>query len=63
MAANNESAAKTALQAGHSEEMLFGHYREIVTAETAAEFWELTPERCAELAVDAPVPKSFNLTP
>lgn len=38
-----KSAAKTALEAGHSEAMLFGHYREIVTAESAAEFWSILP--------------------
>jgi integrase len=35
------SAARTALEAGHSEAMLFGVYREICTAESAAAFWAL----------------------
>ncbi len=37
------SAAKTALEAGHSEAMLFGHYRELVTPEAAGEFWGIRP--------------------
>jgi integrase len=38
-----ENAAKTALEAGHSETMLFAHYRELVTPEAAEEFWAVTP--------------------
>ena len=38
------SAAKTALEAGHTEQMLFAHYREIVTKEAATEFWNLFPK-------------------
>jgi len=37
------SAAGTALEAGHSEAMLFRHYRALVTAEAAAAFWEIRP--------------------
>lgn len=37
------SAAGTALEAGHSEAMLFRHYRALVTAEAAAEFWAIRP--------------------
>lgn len=37
------SAAQTALQAGHSEAMLFAHYRELVTPESAAAFWAVVP--------------------
>lgn len=39
-----ENAAKTALEAGHSEAMLFAHYREIVTAEAAQVFWNIRPK-------------------
>lgn len=39
-----QSAAKTALEAGHSEAMLFAHYRELVTPEDAAAFWALRPK-------------------
>lgn len=33
----------TALEAGHSPDMLFRHYRELVTKDAAAEFWSITP--------------------
>jgi hypothetical protein len=45
-----QSAANTALEAGHTEEMLFGHYRECVTEQAAAEFWSLTPEKAASVS-------------
>ncbi len=38
------SATLTAFQAGHSEAMLFAHYRELVTPEFAAEFWRIHPD-------------------
>ena len=38
-----QSAGQTALQAGHTEQILFNHYREIVTPEVAAEFWAIRP--------------------
>jgi len=38
------SAGKTALEAGHTEQILFNHYREIVTAEQAAAFWAIRPK-------------------
>ena len=38
------NAARTALEAGHSEAMLFAHYRELVTPEAAAAFWTIVPE-------------------
>lgn len=37
------SAATTAMEAGHSETMLFAHYRALVTPEAAAEFWAIRP--------------------
>lgn len=37
------NAGKTALEAGHSEQMLFAHYRELVTPEAAAEYWRIMP--------------------
>jgi integrase len=37
-------ASQTAAWAGHSESMLFKHYRELVTLEAAREFWSITPE-------------------
>jgi len=41
--ARGGSAARTALEAGHTEQMLFAHYRELVTPAAAAEFWNITP--------------------
>jgi integrase len=38
-----ESAGKTALEAGHSEAILFAHYRAVVTTEQAKRFWSLFP--------------------
>jgi len=38
-----QSAAQTAMQAGHSEAMLFAHYRELVTPEVAEQFWAILP--------------------
>jgi integrase-like protein len=37
------NAGKTALEAGHSEQMLFAHYRELVAPEAAAAYWEVRP--------------------
>lgn len=39
-----QSASKTALAAGHTEQMLFANYRELVTPEAAAEFWAIRPK-------------------
>ena len=38
------NAGKTALEAGHSEQMLFAHYRELVTPDAAREFWAIRPK-------------------
>jgi integrase len=38
-----QAANKTALEAGHSEQMLFAHYRALVTPSAAAEFWSIVP--------------------
>lgn len=38
-----ENAGKTALEAGHSEQMLFHHYRALVTKADAAKFWAIYP--------------------
>lgn len=37
------NAARTALEAGHTEAMLFKHYREIVTRQAAEEFFNIVP--------------------
>lgn len=39
-----KDAAATALEAGHTEQMLFGHYRELVDPKEAKLFWRLTPK-------------------
>lgn len=38
-----QSAGRTALEAGHSEAMLFRHYRALVTPAEASEFWAIMP--------------------
>ena len=38
-----QNAARTALQAGHSEQMLFAHYHDLVTPEAAKEYWAILP--------------------
>ena len=40
-----QNAAKTALEAGHSEQMTFSHYRALVTPQAAAEYWAIVPEQ------------------
>jgi integrase len=42
--ARGANAAATALEAGHSETMLFAHYRELATPEVAAAFWAIRPD-------------------
>ncbi len=42
--AAHENAAKTALQAGHTESILFRHYRKLVKKEQAEKFWAIYPE-------------------
>jgi site-specific recombinase XerD len=41
--AKHEDAAETALQAGHTEGVLFKHYRVLVEKEDAERFWEIHP--------------------
>lgn len=36
-----QDSAKTALEAGHSQTMLFRHYRQLVTEDEAVEFWTM----------------------
>ena len=38
-----ENAGKTALEAGHTEQILFSTYRELVTPAQAADFWSVLP--------------------
>ena len=37
--------AKTALQAGHTESVLFQHYRKMVRREDAEKFWGIFPAK------------------
>lgn len=37
------SPSKTAMEAGHSESMLYANYRALVTPEAAGEFWAIRP--------------------
>ncbi len=45
--AAHENAAKTALQAGHTETILFKHYRKLVKKDQAEKFWNIFPEKLA----------------
>lgn len=44
-------ASTTAMEAGHSEAMLYAHYRELVTPEVAEQFWAIRPGPDVEIAV------------
>lgn len=37
------NAGKSALEAGHTEQVLFKHYRALVTPAAATQFWEIVP--------------------
>ncbi len=39
----NQDAARTALNLGHSPDVLFRHYREVVATQEAARFFKITP--------------------
>ena len=57
------NAARTALEAGHSEAMLFAHYRELVTPEAAAAFWAIAPLGAVEPGDAATVLPLRNIIP
>jgi integrase len=42
-----QNAGKTALEAGHTEQMLFSNYREVVTVEAAKEYFSIVPRDLA----------------
>ena len=44
---HSENAAKVALQAGNSEQVLFRHYLKLVKKPEAAKFWNIFPEKLA----------------
>lgn len=48
--AAHEDAAKTALQAGHTETILFKHYRKLVKKEQAEKFWKIYPDKTLKAA-------------
>ena len=57
MLARDEDAPKVALQLGNSPEILFRHYRELVTREDAERFWEIRPARSGPERPEAPQEK------
>ena len=42
--AHFQNAGKTALEAGHTEAMLFRNYRALVTPDLAKRYWEIFPK-------------------
>ena len=46
------NAGKTAMQAGHTEQILFSNYRELVTPESAKEFWAIYPHAVAPATLE-----------
>lgn len=54
-------AATTAMEAGHSEAMLYAHYRALVTPEEAERFWAIRPASKAELAELLPIPAPIQI--
>lgn len=51
-----QNAGRTALEAGHTEQMTFGNYRELVTAEEAEKFWAIHPATCGASGEDSRTP-------
>jgi integrase len=47
--AEQKNAAQVALEAGNSPQMIFKHYRELVTEDEAKDWFSITPERVAEI--------------
>ena len=50
--AQSQDAARTALNLGHSPDVLFRHYREVVTTEEAQRFFGITPSPVALALAD-----------
>jgi integrase len=42
--ADTQNTAKTALESGHREQVLFDHYREVVTVKAAADYFGIMPD-------------------
>ena len=48
----HQSADKTALEMGHRDtQMLFRHYRELVTKKDAIEYWNIQPEKSRNISL------------
>jgi len=47
--AKNRNAAEVALEMGNSPQMIFKHYRELVTPRDAAAWWAIAPERAGNV--------------
>lgn len=56
------SASQTALQAGHTESVLFAHYREVVTPEAAAQFWAIVPTAASSTPASSSIGSPGNAT-
>lgn len=53
--ARDENAAKTSLQMGHRDpEVLFNHYRNLVTRDDAKGFWEIAPPAVDSMIIQIP---------
>jgi hypothetical protein len=51
---NNVSAAKLALELGHtSQDLIFRHYRELVKPDQAAKYWNIRPAQTNLVALSA----------
>lgn len=50
-----QNSGRSALEAGHSEQMLFAHYRELVTPQAAKEFWAILPLAVAPATSSKPL--------
>ena len=49
--AQTQDAARVALEAGNSPQMLFQHYRELVTPKDAKRWFAIAPKRASNISV------------
>ena len=56
-----QNSGKSALEAGHSEQMLFAQYRELVTPSAAKDFWEIVPGDRLSVTEPGPVTPARSL--
>lgn len=52
MLATNPNAATVAMELGNSPKVLLTHYHELVSADQAAKFWNISPKRTEQLLLD-----------